>query len=1081
MSQNIQVAYSLFGGSVVSLNAQFGINSTPSTVVVDIVSDVGILNIQTRGFVEFAIGSFDFKGIVQSWDRAEIDLAGTGVYQIKLTDTKPVLEAAQVVVGSAFIDYGRNIISVRPTTSKQIIEGIPFSLIKQKIELSTLKYGKTDYKVLFDFTLTSRGPTLEYTVENSVSSLSDLITRIADDHGLDWYVQTTSLDNLIKRISIKFLNRRQPSTATFDTLKKLHEGEIIRYHAGRENRDTIIKTVLVGGLRNYLHETEGVLWKQFWGFKPTPSAPIVDKCALIFASDSYTTPVLQPEFTIALMEKIINKEYQDKEFTEEQIQRVMSYANEFWGRRFYAKITPASALDSNGLPWIIPASAGWWEGDSPPVCFDHNGQLKFETDDGRWVTFVQLPLPGVRESSIVSFQWDDTLYSNPNTHIGPEPSTNFLHGRTVWVKATMEVFGSYFVITLAAPLRIKRITQNAIGASIAIAEIIARTKVIESFDRRVNGIKASINQSGNQTPIDLKADINTVIDGPGTTEQDYVQKNADIRALCEKYVVQETVIQETRMQSVEKVWLALLDQTKTYGPWSNPNLSIGKTELIIDQTLVPWSFGYHGITNALGIADMNKAAAERIRSITDTTTEADTMELQVAGVPKINIGTQLNTTGTLTNITITISPNGITTTYKSNQYSKNQNVQKRKPPGKQRLFKEFELLPKAFPETVADSPKESRDVKPPSQSYSGRITKGYRTNGRATYDLEGIKKIAKEPSINFNRDEFDILFNPADYFETVITGDEYTGIINVGAGPVAYPRLPIGTEVDLRILGEANPIVGGGITTATQESFIVYGQPTLYMDTPETQPSSFSVRITTRSSSGGPIYTCILTPKVFEPSDSPPVGSTTIEDVLVPLTEDEKNNFANHLKNRKEPWGHGGRLKIGSDHNIQWAKEGGEELGHEDEWTGLWIPYLSVETKPNGFQGLIIKAYSNDDKPPSPFDQREGPWYKIEISRQILSDYDVQVLRASRIPSDIEKASLITYVNGVATIPGEATWDLTDHEKSLLVSVKNIGEPQKFWGNISIGTTVGVKWDQLPNGFFNPSFEQQLNLFKPIE
>jgi len=646
MSQNIQVAYSLLGGYATNLNVQFGINANPTTVTVDVIAESGqTLNIKTREFVSLKIGAFDFKGIVQSWDKSEIDLAGTGVYQVRLTDTKPVLEAAQVIIGSPFkersssipFDYGKNIITITPSNSTQITDGINFSRIKQFIQSVTLKYGIQDYTVSLDFTLASRGPNIEYSIENSVLSLSELISRIADDHGLDWYVDTSIISTLIKIISVKFFDRTKNIGTTFDLLKSLHSGEIIKFHQGKENRDSVIKSVLIGGYKSYLHEVQGSFWKPFWGFKKNPEKPIsiLDKCKLIFEEEDTNIPNTGPDFSIPLMEKIINKKYDPKEFTEEEIQRVISYANEFWGRRFYTKITPAAAIDASGLPWVIPTSAGWWESDDPPACFDHNGQLKFETDDGRWVTFVQIPLPGIRNAQNINYQWDDTLFSNPNTHVGPEPNTNILHGRTLWVKATLEVFGSYFVITLSAPLRIKKIIN-----------IPASTQTTNS---------------------------NVTTTTPATQ-----------------------VTEETRMDFLEKTWLALLDQRVTYGPWSNQLTSIGKTEVVIDNSLVPWNFGYHGITNSQGVEDMTKAANARIRSIVDTTSEVDSMELQVANVPKINIGTQLNKTGALTSISVNLSVNGITTTYKSNQFGKNQNVPRRKPPGKQNHLKNLRYFQRLF-------------------------------------------------------------------------------------------------------------------------------------------------------------------------------------------------------------------------------------------------------------------------------------------------------------------------------------------------------------------------------------------------
>ena len=899
MSQNIQVAYSLFGGidHVSTLNVQFGINETPTTVTADIITEPGQeLFIRTRDFIPLKVGAFDFKGIVQSWDKAEIDLAGSGVYQIRLTDTKPVLEAIQIIIGASFQDrhsfipfnYGNNIVAVTPLNSTQITDGINFSRIKQFVESATLSYGRNDYKVSFDFTLVSRGLDIEYSIENSVLSLSELISRVANDHGLDWYIETS----LNKQISVKFFDRTENLGITFDLLKSLHTGEIIRFHQGKENRDAINKSVLIGGYKSNLFEVDGSLWTQFWGFKPNPAIIDLntDKCKLIFKEENTNIPNTGPEFSIALMEKIINKKYAPKEFTEEDIQRVISYANEFWGRQFYAKITPSTSIDASGLPWVIPTSAGWWESDDPPVCFDHNGQLKFETDDGRWVTFVQLPLPGARLSENITFQWDDTLFSNPNTHVGPEPRTNILHGRTIWVKATLEVVGSYFVLTLAAPLRIKRIilidTQQIINL---MAQILTITKTIEPFNIRVNTIRAIIGQyTGPST-----SQIDKIIEILNDTETD-VQKIAAIRAIAENPNIQtgQTVTEETRMDSLEQTWLALLDQRVTYGPWSSKNTSsgkgtpfigtsLGKTEAIIDTSLVPWNFGYHGITNSQGITDMDKAANERIKIITDTTSESDTIELQVANVPKINVGTQLNKTGALTSISVSFSTNGITTTYRSNQFNKNQNIQKRKPPGKQKPFKEFDFNQKAIPAPTVDSPKESRAIQQPKEVLFGRIfarSSAFELRNTPHYDLTPMKRVSNFGTVTLERD-------------TTKFGD-YLSVINLGEKQTAPGRLPVGTDVEVSIFDE-------NVLVTSQGNGIIASYS---INVPGPKPENFVATITQSNSNEHPTY------KV-----------TPIENVVQTLLLLNSEILAlNDVTNIGEPANHRGFILPGTRVTVKW-------------------------------------------------------------------------------------------------------------------------------------------------------------------
>lgn len=841
MAQDIQVEYFLFSGRIRSLNVQLGLNQNPTVVTTDVIAEKNeTLSITLRDFVNISIGSFDFNGIVQGWDQAKIDVAGTGVYQARITDCKPVLEATQVIIGSSFLDrnssspfdYGDNIISITPSNSTQIIDGINFSRIKTFIESASLRYGNLRYTVKFDFSLLRRGLNIEYTIKNSVLSLVELISQVANDHGLDWFVETNS--NRV--INIKMFNRTNAAGITFSQLRALHSGEVIRFHEGKENRDAIIKSMLIGGYKTYLHETQGSLWKPFWGFKKNPDKPQIglEKCQLRFQEEETSIPNLSPSFSETLMEKIINNDYDPKQFTEEEIHRVSSYASEFWGRKFYAKISPSTSIDSNGKPWVIPTSAGWWDDDDPPVCFDHDGQLKFETDDGRWVTFVQLPLPGVRKSANISYQWDDTLISNPNTYVGPEPRTNILHGRTIWIKATLEIVGSYFILTLASPLRVKKVVLTT-----------------ETVTDPTTGDTQTIN--------------------------------------AEK-------VREIRLDSLEKAWLSLLDQRITYGPWSNrlPQTSaLGKVEVTIDTSLTPWNFGFHGITNTEGLDNMDRVATARVKTIADPTTDVDTLELQVANVPKINLGTQLNRTGTLTSLSVSFSTNGIITTYKSNQYtnelSKYQKYYqdlidklRRKAAEQNDRIQPFEdnldALKKELPEPPFDSPSESRDIQQIKQNVLGRIyerdtldSPHYNLIPMAwVSDVFGSLTLVRDPSVFGN----------------------YLSVVNMGERQTAPGRLPVGTDVELRIFSTRT------IETQNGSGIIV----SYYMDVPGPKPIEFVATIDAQSSSSQPRYSVT------------PIENSVQELVLLPTELIKLDDVPNIGESANFP----GHISPGTQVTIRW-------------------------------------------------------------------------------------------------------------------------------------------------------------------
>lgn len=577
MSQEVQ-SFNLFGGKVRSFNTTLGINSNPTVVTVTVVEDGSSISIFNRSKIDLKIGAFDFRGIVQSWSKTEVDIAGTGIFQVRITDTKSVLNAAQVIIGSSFDDdnvsprdHGDNVISVLPENASQISNGIGFNAIKTAIERARINFGSEIYRVRFNFTLPSRGSIIEYSLKGRALSLSELISQIANDHGLDWFV-TTSKSNVI---SINMFGRTNLTDVTVDQLAALHSGKIIRRNEGLENRDAIQKVVMLGGFRTFLNETPGSLWEQFWGL------------------DENENPRSEPIFSEEIMETIINNDFTADDFTEEDVQKILSFANEFWGRKFFGIIasSDSTVIGSDGKSWVVPASAAWSNSNSIPLNFNRDGQLKFQTDDGRWVTFATLPLPGrkiIKPGFPLTFQWDDELFVNPNTHIDKDGNIS--------IKSSLEIIrvdnkDKFFVLTLATPLRIKTLDPTT----------------------------------------------NTVT--------------------------------KTRLRNIQSAFIALLDQRKTYGPWSNRRRSVGRTEVIIDSSLTPWAFGFRGITNDQGIDLLEEVARAKIKTVVDTTVDAQTAELEVADVPAVNIGDQLQTTGVVTSIQITFGINGVRTIYKSLQFT----------------------------------------------------------------------------------------------------------------------------------------------------------------------------------------------------------------------------------------------------------------------------------------------------------------------------------------------------------------------------------------------------------------------------
>jgi len=455
-----------------------------------------------------------------------------------------------------------------------------------------------------DFTIPSRGSN-PYVIKSGVFTISELISKVADDHGLDWVVDTDVVGNIVK-VKLITRNSRGNVNLSLAQLKNLHRNEITREKEGKEHRDPSLRVVMVGGYRNFLGRViDETKIFQYWG------------------TNENGTERTEPKFGRTTMEKILNNAFDPDEFTEAKVQEILNYANEFWGRKFKFAFT-GNDLDEDGNVWYLPASAGWWETIGRPGNLNNDGIFKFQTDDGRWVPMAKLPEPGLRTitgpglitigqasqtgfipdstdgSDVVNFSWSDKVYSDPNVHSQNE-------NRDIYMKAQVEAQDDFFLITLATPLRVKK------------------TAVLDQQQQSI----------------------------------------------------------QTRAEFLEDMYFAVIDQRLQYGPWydtkfntgklfiqSPPTaLSQGKTKVVVNTSLVPWAFGYRGITNQQGVDLIEQVVGAEIKTIDDNTIDADTFELEVAGLPKVNIARQINKTAMVTNMAVSYSIGGIRTVYRSRQFT----------------------------------------------------------------------------------------------------------------------------------------------------------------------------------------------------------------------------------------------------------------------------------------------------------------------------------------------------------------------------------------------------------------------------
>lgn len=673
----------VFGCSFKSITSQMGFNSQPIIFTVTVVEEddqdfvLDKDDVRSVQYVEF--GELSIFGIVQSWERTTTDIQGTGIYTVRLTDCRTVLDAASIanvyvsepesevsLIDSNVIYTGTDGTITDPDgSSKSEDYGTPFSLIMDRVEAATLKYGNNSFEVdmseLRPLTNMNGEGVEDYYIHGEIRSLISVITEFCTAVGAEWWVESRQkgiVDPTII-ISIKVIRRLNkignPYAIQMDDLALMHAGKIIRRTDGYENNyDTVTNKVLWGGIKRTLKETHGVGIKQFWGF---------DNDGVPLSSPSYTLPGdpygSRIPTTIEEMEDAING-YLDGTISNDQLSALKKYADDYWGKRFYTETTRRTLSDGikelTNYPEVIPA--GWWESDGSPrgtSLFDSETLSRLTTEDGRWGAFVKLP---------------NIYLTGSGTQESP-------------------------------------IQPNYIEWASSVAESIG---LLNQEDERY--MKCIAEQSGPYVVMTLPVPLTRYYTDPVTKEIDE-----------ERF---------TRHSSLDKSWVPMMDRSLRYGPWSNNAVplnavqSAGIAEVNVDADLVPWTFGTRGMAHSSAMAQLTELAAQKI-DVLPSMSVINTGQLEVADVPKVNIGQAVGDGGSITEIFVRFEPNGISTRYVMNLYTKELGEFKRR---KQREFeKQKEKIEQqqieSFPTTNEDiqNPSTEPVPDPASQGLTGPTKK----------------------------------------------------------------------------------------------------------------------------------------------------------------------------------------------------------------------------------------------------------------------------------------------------------------------------------------------------------------------
>jgi hypothetical protein len=854
----------VFGCSLESLNTQFGLNQNPSVWTVTVIQDEGqtfslsgLPKHGVRHIERVQLGALDMYGLVQAWDKREIDVAGTGIYTVRLSDMRTAMDAAQVFLEAPVnANLGSNVIAVTPGASEDLNTGIKYSRIRPLVESTVLQYGQVRFRMdLSAIPITERTIDREripYRIRGGAMSLVEMIQQVADDHGFDWFVETTPDDNGIYRVKVWTIDR-SANRLTLKALADKHPGAILRLTTGHETRDDVTRTVVLGAQKQTLSKIAASRWKPFWGF--TEDGDVLDGPEFRLVSTDGSIRRRKTSYTE--MEKALNGELtstatgQQTHLTDDEISAIRAYANEYWGRQFYCDIS-SNDIDDYGEPWIDVAQAGWWNSEVNPERLATEHEVKLCTDDGRWVSFAKLKSPG-----LIGAVWDQSILTRQD--FIAEGKSKF------YMKVSVE--------------RVD-LLRNADDDSDLRWRYMSRTR------RR----KGSILLVTLPTPLEVTMTASTVTGLNREVDETVVTTNGASNSG-----------RVTRMKQLDSVYVPLLDRRQTYGPWTSDAIipkafrHDGKTRVVVDTSLAPWTFAWRGIDIHDANMLLNAVATARLRASVIQFMEVDTGELEVAGLPTVNLGTAIGYGTNITSISCSYDTKGLRTLYKCQIYTHELGRY-------QRYYQEL------VDKLRRDAQRKQNSQYPQANYWTmgkelnalrkglGGATSGS-GGGDAYGDLSFTAKI-------ISRETDGPFYYVHKYKEVLVNGfvtlrlDSIldTKVTNLAEHPDAPARVPIGTYVRIRPWKTVKLPSTGGTPTVFVEAWV--------MDERPPAPQSLTMRTIDHGTNDG---------------SGPRYGLELVAGSLDGLSERDVQSYDYiRVRNLGEPAGSAGYLPIGTEVQITW-------------------------------------------------------------------------------------------------------------------------------------------------------------------
>ncbi len=699
----------LFGCAFRSLSIQLGFNNNPTTFSTTVVRDIGqtfsLKTLADQGIYSMQniqLGSIDEWVVVESWEESEVDIAGSGTFAVKLSDARSVLESVNIITGplnvDAFTATRPNILAVKELDVDSLqtaLDGKIFTFRGQNFQVNIDEFIGLDVSSNVTEPRTGGGGGLGGFTPSPVDcpgSTSRSEYKGVAGGGQTVITETDFSDTNLQR-SIDFqikLLAGKPAGERLRIQRKIDQLEATLLRQQVLNRTSNVVPGLFTGLQltdsgaddasdaNPIRGATG---------STTPSQPIqitltlkdiINQLAETIGSIDWFVSTSRSGDIFTITIKLIKRSLATDVATDISI-IASQHADKIIKKRIGTENNPNSGKTSvlfGGLKKTLTEFGStsikqFWG-------FDESGKpftvptIKITT--GAFETTEDLLSQSLTNEFALLSSTERTIpFTREDMNLIKNYSDEFW-GRQFYIEIDgedIDTDGATLINVIRKAWFESDLTPGGVGEDI-------QDKFRFSDGRWPTIVKTPQKNVWSDSTL---RNNSTLLVSPST-----LYLSAEARIENEFIIIRLLVpptfkdiesgfFQKKRVSTLQKAWVGIENTRERYGPWSNDesnDISFdGFTDLQIDDTLTPWRFRIKNLTNTAALESLDNFAIERLGFAQPQSRTLKTITLEVADLPKFNIGQLFQGGSAINSMSIQFSTSRITTTYTAKTFTLN--------------------------------------------------------------------------------------------------------------------------------------------------------------------------------------------------------------------------------------------------------------------------------------------------------------------------------------------------------------------------------------------------------------------------